>query len=36
MTQIDTGELDHDGALEKALPLITAIEEQLGDYLAAG
>ena len=36
MTQIDTGELDHDVALEKALPLITAIEEQLGDYLAAG
>ncbi|MFM1842719.1 MAG: Signal transduction histidine kinase CheA, partial [Cyanobacteriota bacterium] len=36
MTQIETGHLDHDAALEQALPLITAIEEQLGDYLAAG
>ncbi|QUS60946.1 Hpt domain-containing protein [Synechocystis sp. PCC 7338] len=35
-TQIETGQLDHSGVLEQGLPVIAAIEEQLGDYLAAG
>ncbi|MBE9241902.1 Hpt domain-containing protein, partial [Synechocystis salina] len=35
-TQIETGQLDHSEVLEQGLPVIAAIEEQLGEHLAAG
>jgi chemotaxis family two-component system sensor histidine kinase/response regulator PixL len=34
--QIETGQLDHGLVLEQGLPVIGAIEEQLGEHLAAG